>query len=275
MWVGSGYCQGMCEILPLLCGTLGSRVRRGILLCAALASVGTGQNVAGAGYAIDVKITKTSRGTETPMAALCVFNPNRAKISVGSDPRSSLDVVYEASNRMLVLIDHYAKEYWRFGLDAVERAESAVTIVERVVAEGLGGSSKATVARVVRTSELRQIGEIPCQRFLIVKGKTPVQEVWVTSWKHAGITRGETAILRECLEACKKAEVVAGGIGLIDSAVGIPVEGFLRINGFPIEVVQMKSGQVLFRMRLSLPTRLEEDVGGVVIPEGYVRNGLR
>jgi hypothetical protein len=219
-----------------------------------------------AGYTVDVKIDGSHPIDPEQSHAVVTFDQNRVKISTGTPSTSGTDVIYTASDGAARIVEHRSQDYLQVDGNMLAAAGNAADIVKNLFASI--DQKDASALRVVNTKKVRKLNGIPCQLFYLMRGETRIQELWVTSWKRAGITKSNLSALYAFAALYEQTRP------FFNVDVNLPMDAILQLNAFPIQLTQFTPDGKTLRITLSLPRTTQMGKSEFATPDGYVRRGL-
>jgi hypothetical protein len=184
------------------------------------------------------------------------------------------EVLYNSSQRVLYFVNHSEQSYIELDevvlFDTIDGLNSVITFLRKKM--GVDDIPQRTVRYEVReTEETRMIATLRSRKYLILCDGGVRQEVWVVSWKEAGIARETVAGVRKLSVAYEKVMANLGRIPLFREIEYVPIQGLFEIDGFPVAIRHFEGGELLYDVQFGAPAKVNPNPSAFSVPKGYER----
>ncbi len=125
--------------------------------------------------------------------------------------------------------------------------------------------------RIRATDEIRHLAALRSRKYIVVHDRGVRQEVWVTSWKEAGIGRETLEAVRRLAAAYDKVMSNLGRVPLFREVEYVPTKGLFEIDGFPVAIQHFENGGLRYDVHLRPLAEAPPDPAAFLVPEGYER----
>lgn len=196
----------------------------------------------------------------------------RIDTSAFSRPEKSA-LLYRADRRVFVYLDYSAREYME--LPAASDMDQVTDLLSGVLEQAAGSAAPACDVRdIVKEPERDTVNGMPSRRFTVTMSGPCEQEMWLTTREEARLSRAEYQLLKELASSYRSVRnLLAQWPDFKDLAL-IPVDGFLRADGFPARLTHYESGRPQCRVDLHRSEEVESNPDAFRVPEDFKRRPL-
>ena len=184
------------------------------------------------------------------------------------------EVLYNSSQRVLYFVNHSEQSYIELDevvlFDTIDGLNSVITFLRKKM--GVRDVPQRTVHYEVReTEETQMIATLRSRKHLILCDGGVRQEVWVASWKEAGIARETVAAVRRLSAAYEKVMANLGRVPLFREIEYVPTQGLFEIDGFPVAIRHFEQDELLYDVKFGVPAEGNPDPSIFSVPKSYER----
>lgn len=221
-----------------------------------------------AGYAVDVRVLDRSAAKPASYRMRLVFEQKAFSVDTTS-LRGRPSALLGRQDDALVLLDRQAQTYMSLDLQALTGASSMMRSAGAILGSGLGAEGPPAGGLTAHaTGQSKTIGGLPCQLHQIKRGKVTIQELWVTPWDQVAAPRESFDLIRQVAASWSTlAPILAAGSG----AAPVPMDGLLKVDGFPVLFTQFAKGKPIYEARFGAPVSTPTRAADFAAPGSYKR----
>lgn len=170
----------------------------------------------------------------------------------------------------LYLLDHSTRRYAPLNLSVLSGASALARQAGRLLqgeagtsASPAGGSTLSTQA----TDQRKDFAGLPCRLYVVKRGGTTLQEIWMTPWASVALPESSYALIRQVAASWTAIAplVQAGGEVMPD----IPLDGLLAAEGYPVLFRQFANGRPVYEARFGAPKPTPTPPTAFTVPPAY------
>ncbi|MBU0678598.1 MAG: hypothetical protein KJ626_10825 [Verrucomicrobia bacterium] len=201
----------------------------------------------------------------------------RADTTQMTGGKSRTELIYAGDKGLIWHIDHSTKTYIQIDEAAASSLGENVTTARdffegQMVKVGLMDKpTREAELEIEKTPEQREVNGLQCVKFLGVRGKAIVQEIWVAPWSSVAGGKEFFTIPRRLLVTYDRIIPSLAGNPLFSNVDYIPMSVAAKVNGYPVLLVHYVNGRPAYKIQLGLPTARSVSVDSFKLPAGYER----
>jgi len=211
------------------------------------------------GWAVSARIVDRSQGSVVTSRVPVTFTRRHLKVVLPEHANGKADLLHDRQTGNCRLVRHDRKNYVQINTKAVSAVGDAARTVQGAIRKGVGKiTGKAppakTTLRIEASTQTQMVGGMPCRLYKVYYGRARVQDIWATSWQHAGIGRSDMDALRDLARAMNQPALTTL-LGLVTDGRYSLTESVLKIDGYPVIFVQYDKGKPICQIRMDKPNR--------------------
>ncbi|MGQ9663042.1 MAG: hypothetical protein ACUVWX_12005 [Kiritimatiellia bacterium] len=209
-----------------------------------------------AGLIIDVTVSYPSGGRIHRSEGRILLEGSRMKFAPLS-AASSQEFIYVAGDGHNIVIDHATHSYYEFSATAVTgigKVRSAARSLRTRLRELFGWEeAPENELSIQATPQTAALCALSCRRYVVRRGDTPLQEIWVAAWRDAGLSAKELDTLRDFLHTYESTLPALLRLAGCEVTNDLPLSGLLRVPGYPVFVRYFGDSASTYTVTLSRP----------------------
>lgn len=246
------------------------------VLAAVLSSAGNERESSPTAHVADAEIQRVVDGKPRSTRTKIAFLGQQVWIDARPFTGHASDVLYSATRDVIWFVDHHDRTYMELDpkvVSGVGRALQSTVDSVRGLISGEAVDQRPPMG-VSATQDVGARSGLPCQRFVVSEGKTHMQDVWVTSWRRAGVDSKTFGVVRDFAKAFEKIRVGLRAAPVLSGMADIPLTGIARVDGYPMDILQYRGEKIVYRVRLGPPESATVPAARFRVPEGYAKQWL-
>jgi hypothetical protein len=232
-----------------------------------------------AGYVIEVSYRDHATGG-SPARLTTFLDQRKAKIDSTALTGGRSAIIYDRDLERVVQVRYPEQQYVQFDTAKLNAVHSGVRSTvdflqeqfDRVDMKVFETSEEKKVAyKLNKTGQQRVIDGLPCREVQVYGNGELLQTIWYTTWEQAGIRKSSLIGLIKLGEFYERLWEMPGAERLQDSLMQVPVEGIIKLTGYPVLIEVYQNRRKKLSIQLGKPRELPLRPAVFEVPRGYKR----